>query len=280
MGNFGTLNGRKVYPSFCSNSRYYCTVYKDKILRPVFNIDNPWINIFLPVCQSRKCQRRAGSHPRAGSLPLIRGCAPPAPDAGRTWGEPPLSPYVLPCSRQPGTTSEVHGERCPQVITARQPPHLQAVASSHHASWPQPLPRSNWNMDDANTEEGAWGQTHGGAKGCSLTQVFMWLLSHRWDVVWHLGPLCSVSPASVCAQRYSKVNADMLLPSNPFETETWRNWHDASKHLRELCPPAIEAWWDWSVSLGPLDTLPIKKYCWWISKLILLRLFIKDTFFF
>lgn len=94
MGAFGALNGRKVYPSFCSNSRYYCTVYRDKILCPVCNIDNPWINIFLPVCQSWKCQHWAGRHPRAGSLSLLRRCAPLAPDAGQAGGEPPQSAHT------------------------------------------------------------------------------------------------------------------------------------------------------------------------------------------
>lgn len=96
MGAFGALNGRKVYPSFCSNSRYYFTVYKDKIPCPVFNIDNPWINIFLPVCQSQKCQRRSGRHPRAGSLSLIKRHASLAPDAGLAGGEPPQSPHAAP----------------------------------------------------------------------------------------------------------------------------------------------------------------------------------------
>lgn len=146
MGAFGTLNGRKVYPSFCSNSRYYCTVYKDKIPRPVFNIDNPWINIFLPVCQSRKCQRWAGRHPRAGSLPFIRGCAPPALDAGWAGGEPPLSPCGGPTFLACRDHGEVRREMCPQVITTWQLPHLHAVASAHRgrSGPPQDQPKYGW----------------------------------------------------------------------------------------------------------------------------------------
>lgn len=91
---YGALNGRKVPPSFCSNNRYYCTVYKDEIPRPVFNIDNPWTNIFLPVCQSQKCQWRAGRHPRAGSLSLLDTVLPwPQGGLGVSPAEPPCCPH-------------------------------------------------------------------------------------------------------------------------------------------------------------------------------------------
>lgn len=174
MGAFGASNGRKVRPSFCSNSRYYCTVYKDKIPRPVFNIDNPWTNIFLPVCQSQKCQWGAGRHPRAGSLSLIRHCAPPAP--GWAGGEPCRAPQ-LPPSWQLRTTSEMCRETCPRVTTTSQPPQLHVVASPHHASRLRSPPGTNWNRDDENIEEEAWGvNPHGFARG-----VCTWLLAHHWS---------------------------------------------------------------------------------------------------
>lgn len=199
MGAFGALNGRKVYPSFCSNSRYYCTVYKDKIPCPVFNIDNPWINIFLPVCQSQKCQRRSGRHPRAGGLSLIKRHASLAPGAGGAGGEPPQSPHAAPTlpavrDHRRGVQGNVSPSHNPITDST---PACCSIISPHQVGCGSSLGPKEIRIDK-NIEEGAWGQIRGDAKGCSLAQVSMWLLTHCWDVVWHLEPLCRVFPASVC----------------------------------------------------------------------------------
>lgn len=157
MGTFCALNGWKVYPSFCSNSRYCCTVYKDKIPHPVFNIDNPWINIFLPVCQSQKCQRWSGRHPRAGSLSLIRCCAPPALHMEWNGGKASQLPHCW----QPKDVSDVCREMCPQVITTSQP-HT-CLLQLHLTRWagcsPSPGPIIIWMIKVLRKGVGAnlWG---------------------------------------------------------------------------------------------------------------------------
>lgn len=109
IGDFGTSNGGKAHFSFCSNTGYYCTVYKDKILRPVSNIDNPSVNTFFPICQSRKCQGWVGGIPEQAVFLLW--------DAVLSWPHRAHQNSIwLPRSSVSSTTRKACRERHPRVI--------------------------------------------------------------------------------------------------------------------------------------------------------------------
>lgn len=129
-------------------------------------------------------------------------------------------------------------------------------------------------------KEGAWGQILRGAKGCSLKQVCVWLLVHCWDVMWHLEPLRWAFPASVCTQHYSKTNDDMSCPQTPSKLRCGEIC-TVLQNISGNCVHLPLKLGETEVSLQDLwKPRPLKSTAWWISKLILLKLFIKILFFF
>lgn len=233
MGAFGALNGRKVYPSFCSNSRYYCTVYKDKILCSVFNIDNPWTNIFLPVCQSQKCQWQAGRHPRAGSLSLIKSCAPLVLDKPRAGHDPAAEPPSSLVPASSGPPARCAGQRVPTSQPHHSPHMLEHHLTTQVVYGPSQGPTEKGMMKIL--RKGFGGKPTGMQRAAALLRSVQGSspIAETW---------CdSQSPFAGA----SSIDLDMVRPEgwhlNPFVTGMWRNSPDAPKHLRELCPPAMDA---------------------------------------